>query len=121
MKPKLIFVYNAKSDIFSGLADAAHKIFSPKTYQCNLCAITFGNFGMHKEWKSFLELLDCDLEFAYKNHLPKYELKGIELPAILKKDDEKTEVLINAEAINSCKTIDDLKSLILDRTKRTDF
>jgi len=39
----------------------------------------------------------------------------------LKKDDEKTEVLINAEAINSCKTIDDLKSLILDRTKRTDF
>ena len=46
-KTENYFVYNADGDVFSLVGDFAHKIFSPKTYNCNLCAITHGNFGMN--------------------------------------------------------------------------
>ena len=36
----LIFIYNANGGIFSAMADAAHKLVSPETYPCSLCAIT---------------------------------------------------------------------------------
>ena len=51
MNPTLIFVYNADSGLFNTLTDIAHKTFAPETYSCNLCAITFGTFGMRTEWK----------------------------------------------------------------------
>ncbi len=44
-KQLLIFVYNANSDLFSTVTDFAHKILSPSTYQCQLCALTYGNFS----------------------------------------------------------------------------
>ncbi|MGI8952546.1 MAG: hypothetical protein ACR2FN_13295 [Chitinophagaceae bacterium] len=49
----LIFVYNADADLFSTLTDFAHKILSPSTYQCKLCALTYGNISMKQEWKFF--------------------------------------------------------------------
>ena len=38
----LLFVYNADSGFFNTLADIGHKLFSPATYPCQLCAITHG-------------------------------------------------------------------------------
>jgi hypothetical protein len=56
LKPQqLIFVYNANSDLFSTITDFAHKILSPSTYDCHLCALTYGNFSEKKEWKAFIE------------------------------------------------------------------
>ena len=51
---RLLFVYNADSGLFNTLTDIAHKMLSPKTYTCNLCAITHGLFSEKEEWKEFI-------------------------------------------------------------------
>jgi hypothetical protein len=114
--PTLVFVYNADSGVFNTLADAAHKIFSPDTYACNLCALTHTTFGMRTEWKRFLEGLGVPLEFLHADELKsRYGLEGVPLPAVFEKKGGGTlRVLADADAINECRTLDDLKRLILD-------
>jgi len=116
-KAGLVFVYNADSGLFNALSDAAHKIFSPRTYQCNLCAITHSALGMRREWRQFLDGLGVPLEFLHADELrAHYGLAGVPLPAIFRRGDEGVEVLIDAESINACRTLDDLKRLILSST-----
>lgn len=113
--PTLIFVYNAESGLFNTLNDMAHKVLSPRTYQCNLCALTHSTTGMHKSWKRFLKTLDRPLEFLHADELKTlYRISDLPLPAIFKKEDERLELLIDADSINTCLTIDDLKQLVKD-------
>ena len=115
-KPALVFVYNADSGLFNTVADIAHKIFSPQTYQCNLCALTHSTFGMHKSWQEFLNGLEIPLEFLHADELRnRYFVKGIPLPAIFRKQAQRLTVLIPADAINSCVTSDELKQLLRDK------
>lgn len=116
MKPTLLFVYNADSGLFNTLTDIAHRIFSPQTYQCNLCAITYSVAGMKKEWMDFLEHLDMAMKFLHRDELEeRYDIAGVPLPAIFKQVGDELMMLINADAINSCKHIDDLKQLITNK------
>jgi hypothetical protein len=64
---ELIFVYNAKSGLFNKATDFAHKLVSPKTYNCSLCCITYGNFSVHNEWAEFIKSLKMPVKFLYKN------------------------------------------------------
>jgi hypothetical protein len=115
-RPTLVFVYNAESGIFNTLSDVAHKIFSPETYACNLCALTHNTFGMRSEWKEFLSSLDASLEFLHADELrSRYGVTEPALPAILRKRGASLEELVDAVAINSCRTLDDLKRVITDR------
>lgn len=109
-KPKLIFVYNADSGAFNLLTDMAHKFFSPATYACQLCALTHSNFGMKKQWKTFLESLDAEMEFLHADEFKnKYSSQETRLPAVFKQDAEgNLAVMIDAAAINQCQSIDDL-------------
>ena len=50
--PTLVFVYNADSGVFNALADAAHKIFSPRTYACNLCALACPENCIEVGWEN---------------------------------------------------------------------
>ena len=68
---ELIFVYNANSDLFSTVTDFAHKLLSPSTYNCNLCALTYGNFTIKQEWKSFIEELAIKTVFLHKDEFEK--------------------------------------------------
>jgi hypothetical protein len=114
----LVFVYQAQSGLFNGLIDMAHKTFSPQTYQCHLCALTYSTFGMRKEWKQFLETLNLPCEFLHADELRRqYGASDTPLPAIFQKKGGKLELWIDADAINACRTIDDLKQLITDRLK----
>ena len=114
-EPSLVFVYNAESGLFNALADMAHKVFSPRTYQCNLCALTHSAIGMHKSWKRFLKTLDSPLEFLHADELKsRYRISDLPLPAIFKKEDERLELLIDADSINKCLTFEDLKQLLKD-------
>jgi hypothetical protein len=63
---KLLFVYDAGSDLFNSVTDMAHKIFSPGTYECHLCALTFGKFSIKREWKLFVESLPMESGFLHK-------------------------------------------------------
>jgi hypothetical protein len=111
----LVFVYNADSGVFNTLADVAHKIFSPQTYACNLCALTHTAFGMRGEWRRFLDGLGRPLEFLHADELaPRHGVSGVPLPAIFRREGERLELLSGADAINACRTLDDLKRLILD-------
>lgn len=113
--PALVFVYNADSGVFNTLTDVAHKIFSPQTYQCNLCALTHSAVGMRTEWKRFLDGLDRPLEFLHADELKaRYGVAGVPLPAVFQSDGERLDVLIGADSINACRTMDDLKRLILN-------
>jgi hypothetical protein len=113
-KPSLVFVYNARSGVFNALADAAHKIFSPRTYACNLCALTHNAVGMRGGWKRFLEGLGVPLELLHADELEsRYRLEGVPLPAVFEREGEGLRVLISAEAINACATTDELERLIL--------
>lgn len=107
---KLVFVYNADSGAFNLLTDIAHKIFSPETYSCNLCALTHSNFGMKKQWKKFLESLDAEAEFLHADEFKnKYDFQETALPAVYKQHkDGNLEILIDAPTINQCKSVDDL-------------
>ncbi len=114
--PGLIFVYNADSGVFNTLADAAHKIFSPRTYQCNLCALTHSAVRMRREWKRFLDGLGRPLEFLHADELQaRHGVTGVPLPAVFRRDGGRLEVFADADSINACRTTDELKRLILDR------
>jgi len=113
MRLKLIFVYNADGDLFSKVTDFAHKIFSPSTYACSLCSLTYDSFGIKKEWAYFINDLDADLEFYHKDEFAsKYESLNSELPAIFINENGNVRKLVDAKVINSFKTLDELQTLI---------
>ena len=99
---KLIFIYNADTGLFNTVSDFAHKIISPNTYACSLCQITHGNFGMKKEWKTFIEKLPYDMQFLHKDEaLIQYtNLKNELFPMILMaQDNGEQSILLNAEEL----------------------
>ncbi len=75
-KPTLVFVYNADSGLFNLLTDITHKIFSPQTYNCNLCAVTHDKFGMKNEWREYLKTLNTPVEFLHADEFKaKYQIE----------------------------------------------
>jgi len=70
-KTTIIFVYNADSGPINGLKDYFHKIIKPETYRCNLCAVTFGNFGMKNSWRKFINSLKNDVKFLHRDEFRK--------------------------------------------------
>jgi len=116
MNQKIIFVYNADSSPFALLTDYVHKIVSPQTYECNLCALTYGNLGMKKRWKDFVESLKDEVVFLHKDELIKQHpsLASTALPTILcQKDKDKTpSVCVSEKQINAAKSLDELQSLV---------
>lgn len=116
MKSTLVFVYNAQSGLFNALADIGHKIFSPQTYSCQLCALTHSYFGMHKEWRRFVESLDRPLEFLHADELESRDgSEKLLPPAILERRDGQLKTLVDAAAINACRNMGDLKRLLVSK------
>jgi len=107
---KLIFVYNANSGIGNLVLDVAHKLFSPKTYACNLCAITFNTFSENKTWKTFRAQSTIDFEFLHIDEFKKkHQNLKFDYPVIL---NESIEVFLDKEAINALHNVEDLISII---------
>lgn len=116
MNTTLIFVYYGESGLFNTLSHVAHKIFSPQTYPCNLCGLINSPIGMRSEWKSFLNSLNLPFEFLHEDEYTKlYKTEVKPTPVILSKIGESFDVLVSTDLINQCKTIDDLKQLILSK------
>lgn len=115
MTKKLIFVYNADSGLFNTVTDIAHKLLSPSTYECQLCAITHSAFSMRDEWKTFLQSIQYEMEFLHRDEWKKLHQNLAEaLPAVYF-GSETVELLISNQDINKCETIEQLKQLIKDR------
>jgi hypothetical protein len=99
--------------------DGAHKIVSPSTYDCNLCAITFGNFSEDELWKEFRENTAVTMEFLYRDKfLQNYNsenLRSLTFPAILMETPTNLELFISSEILNEMTTSE---ALIVEITKR---
>lgn len=109
---KLIFVYNADSGLVNSWLDMAHKIVSPSTYECDLCALTHGSFSEKQVWKSFRISSPIAMEFYHKDEfLSKYKSKWLpkyEFPIILYSDGRKMEPFMLATSFGEIDTVDDL-------------
>ncbi|MCY4438269.1 MAG: hypothetical protein OXE05_13160 [Chloroflexi bacterium] len=66
---RIVFVYNADSGHLAQLKDYVHKIVSPETYPCSLCQITYGNLGMKRAWRRFVQELPHPAVFAHRDEL----------------------------------------------------
>jgi len=115
-KTKLVFVYNADSGLFNTVTDIAHKLLSPKTYECNLCSITHGIFSVRETWVKFLQELDAECEFLHKDEFVKVNPDlGEPFPAIFKMQNNQPELWIDASSINKLSSVDDLRQAIIDK------
>ena len=118
---ELILVYNADSGLFNIIKDGLHKIISPSTYQCNLCALTFGTVKMKDEWKEFIEKLKIPAEFLHRDEFLKilkkhpHKIKNVNFPAIFLRKNHRISLFITHIDINKCKTLKDLMDLISEK------
>jgi hypothetical protein len=112
MEHQLIFVYNASSDLFSTITDFAHKILSPSTYDCHLCALTYGNFKEKNEWKNFIENFPVKSIFLHKDEFIKRFKIETALPVVFILSNEEIKGFISKKEIENCASISELKDLI---------
>jgi hypothetical protein len=113
----LIFVYNGDTGFFNTVADIAHKLLSPSTYPCKLCAITHGVIRMGSRWREFVDSYEGELEFLHRDqYLARSCMPDVTLPVILERlSDSKTRVLVSAEEISSVASVEELIKLIEGR------
>jgi hypothetical protein len=114
-KQQLIFVYNANSGLFNSLTDFAHKIISPSSYQCQLCALTYGNFSMKQEWKTFLESFPVTTTtiFLHKDEFVQQYKINTDFPAVFIKPNDTIKPFVTKHEIETCQSLQQLKDLIL--------
>jgi hypothetical protein len=131
---KLVFVYNADSGAMNAFKDFFHKAFRKSTYQCNLCAVSFGAFGMKKEWKEFVNDLELPVEFLRKDQFQfdflhkdefhdKYHSEDFhdKFPSAYLEVDSELKLFISQEEMNAVKDLTELKDLVSRRIKEFGF
>ena len=102
----LMFIYNAERGKINAVLDYIHKAVSPETYECNLCKLTYDNYGKIKEWNDFIGAISIPVKFKYRDELDQLGLDSeTELPILLYKD---KKVLLSAKKINSFGTLKEL-------------
>jgi hypothetical protein len=105
---KILFVYNADSGMINFMLDAAHKIFSPSTYPCNLCALTYTPTGLPR-WRRFVKKLPWPTEFLHKDELAtQYGVADAPLPAAFLWDGRTLQPWITAEEMTRFGSLDEL-------------
>lgn len=111
---RLIFVYNADEGLVAGMMDSVHKLVSPATYQCSLCAVTHGLLRMDPKWKAWLKAAPFETLF---HHKPDFQaawpaLAALPLPAILLDHGAGPEPLLGAAELDAVKSVDGLIAAI---------
>ena len=114
---ELIFIYNTKSGLVNEMVDFAHKIVSSKTYDCNLCAISYNTFTKKKRWSDYINSLPIKSVFTYKDKVSSLgkELSNLEFPTIIFRNGVELNEIISRNEINSINNINQLISLLNER------
>lgn len=100
-----LFVYNANSGRLSALLDSAHKFFSPHTYQCRLCDITYGIFREREEWKRFREQIPHTFIFLHRDEFECEYPPQLSYPIILKlEESSEFTIVMDMSEINRLHT-----------------
>ena len=114
--PEILFAYNADSGLFNTMADIGHKIFSPETYECALCALTHGYFKERTQWREFVEGLDCECQFLHRDEfVRRFPDISTALPAVFRLEQGQPVCCGDADAITGCSDLDASQTLIRQR------
>ncbi len=114
----LVFVYNADGGAINGIKDYFHKIFSPSTYDCNLCGVSFGLGGMKKNWKNYIEELNLPVEFLHRDEFnDQYPNADKQFPSAWVKKDNQLELLISKDEMNKPKNLEELIKITNEKLK----
>lgn len=116
----ILFIYNANEGLFSAMADAAHKLISPATYPCSLCAITYGAVSMRGEWKAYLKRLGHETRFYHREDFARdWPGEAVALPAILEVTHGGTlSTLIPKDDLDQVQSVAHLITMLEDRLAR---
>lgn len=115
---RLLFVYSGDSGAVQGLIHYVHKIVSPATYGCHLCALTYGPIGRRPAWKRALDTLGIESEFLHRDELvARYGPDHPPLPAIFIVRDGHRDALVTKSEIDGCLDLDLLIELLHERTR----
>lgn len=110
---KLIFIYNANSGVAAATMDTLHKVFSPKTYKCQLSKVTHGLTGMKGEWKAFLRNLPYESAFY---HIDEFEAEfpdqSIRYPSLAVHENDTLVELISPAQLKQATNLDEMMALI---------
>jgi hypothetical protein len=110
---RLVFVYAVDGGTVPSIMNYVHKMVSPGTYRCNMCALTYGTFGAKKEWTSFLESLQHETVFLHRDELAeRYPAVKDPLPAVFVERDGALSMVVDAAAMTQAKTLDELMTTI---------
>ena len=113
----LLFVYNAKSGLINNMFDIGHKLISPETYSCNLCAITHNTFSENKTWKDFRKKSNLDIAFFHIDEFEKeYPDAKLVYPVIILKNNNGLTEFISSAEINKFETAEDLIMILTERS-----
>src|SRR6185503_4630777 len=116
----LIFVYDVDSGLFNGITHYAHKIISPSTYPCNLCAVTNNMLGRKRTWANFIRDLGTGTEFLHRDEFKQAypNAQQNSLPAVFRSSGNgQIQVLVTSSEINACKSVSALIALVDERAK----
>jgi len=117
---QLLFVYNANAGKGNALLDSLHKVFSPQTYDCQLCKITFGVFSEKSSWKRFRKASKLPMIFLHKDEFTKrYKSKfqyKFTFPIVLLEGDNGLEVLISTKELNTLQSSEELIKVLKGRS-----
>lgn len=116
----LIFVYNAKGGWLNALGDAVHKLASPSTYPCSLCALTYGAVSKQPAWRAFLARVGLPTLFLYRDEFrAELDTRDLPLPAILLGGAGPVPaVLVSASELDGLADLDALIALLEARVAR---
>lgn len=111
---RLVFAYNADAGIAAALLDMVHKIASPATYPCSLCAITYGAVSMRRQWRDWLKELPVQPVF---HHRPDFraaypQASDWTLPLVAVERGTALQPLIAAPELNAIADLGELIALL---------
>jgi hypothetical protein len=113
----LIFVYNASSDVLPKIKDYASKKAIPDTDKCNLYEITHSPVGMKKNWKRFITDLGIPVRLLSSNEFSSEFGSGIvTYPVALLQRGKDLTFFLSTDEINRCSGLEDLISLVQQRS-----
>lgn len=116
VEPTLLLVYHADSGHWNALWDIAHKVISPESYPCALCALTHGALSERGAWKAFRERHPGRLEMLHRDEFQRrHPLLQLVTPCVLaRQPDNSWRTVMDQTAIQGCAGVEAL----IDRVAR---
>jgi len=90
---------------------------SPKTYPCNLCALTYGPVSERAAWSKLKADLPLRSRFLHRDEFRREYSREAEFPAVFIDRGDRVEPLISKVEIDRCEGLEALIELVRARVR----